>query len=100
MDSATTQLTQSQKRFAASIRLCEDRGFDMLCEQKYVCREYNRVRDVCATAGNIDECISIKMKSPDYEMCQGTSNATFDAPEFPTSTQFFSNRINQIFKKA
>ncbi len=91
-------LTPRQKEFANFIGLDQEKYLDIMCEQKDVCKKYNLVRDECATAGNIGECISIKMKSQDYEMCQGTSDATLDGPEFPTSTQCFVNHITKTFK--
>lgn len=94
----SVNLTPKQKGFSAFIGLDQSRYLDVMCEQKDVCKKYNRVRDECATAGNIDECINIKMKSQEYEMCQGTSDATLDGPEFPTSTQCFVNHISKVLK--
>ena len=45
-------------------KLADEEAVDTeICELKPICEEFGGVRQVCAVAGNIDQCVKIKMGS-------------------------------------
>ena len=55
-----------------------------ICEMKTVCESYGKSRNICATAGSINECIKIKMGNANYSkisVCSTDGSVRFPSAE-------------------
>jgi hypothetical protein len=90
----------AQQSIAKSIGVPFNQYIANACKQEKACQRYNDVRMECATAGNIKECIKIKMGNTDYSACEG-GNFFEDAPGtvdvLPTYNQCILNNISGLF---
>lgn len=73
----------AQTSLAKSLGLPFQKYIDNACEQESTCELYRKFRLECATAGNIKECIKIKMQGSDYSSC---GSGAFRADESPLPT--------------
>jgi hypothetical protein len=58
--------TQDAKKKADEMIEASDKRADYLCHLKLVCYKYGTTRQECATAGNFDRCIQVKMGDRDF----------------------------------
>lgn len=68
-------------------KLEDCKKINYICSQRFMCMEYYRARQDCATAGNINECISIKMGKDAFQsktFCNNNGDYDFDKPEIGT----------------
>lgn len=61
------QQAQQQALQQAAQRQIADERTKELCTIKAVCEKYGEVRQQCATAGNYQNCLQIKMGTEDYD---------------------------------
>jgi hypothetical protein len=62
-----TQAREAATARAESKRTAERERNRLLCKVKSTCAEYGEARQACATAGNFQNCIRVKMGDADYE---------------------------------
>jgi hypothetical protein len=61
-----------------NIALSDANSFmDGACHDKTVCEKYSEVLRGCASAGNIDRCISIRMESEDISRCNDDGSLSY-----------------------
>lgn len=82
----TSARIAAQAALVKSLGLPYEKYIDNACEQESTCELYRRFRLECATAGNIKECIKIKMQGSDYSSC-GSGAFRADASPLPTYHQ-------------
>jgi hypothetical protein len=61
----TPQQIEQQREFLEQqreLRAAQIRRFKDICSTKTLCSQFASTRQVCATAGNLDTCMSIKME--------------------------------------
>jgi len=62
--------TSEQKKFLAESGYAKPRAWlKALCREKSDCQQYADARQKCAAAGNIDQCVSIKMNGSVPGLC-------------------------------
>jgi hypothetical protein len=65
-----TETTAEQKKFIDDYHYSRPRAWlKSLCEEKTACEKYVDVRQQCATAGSISECVKIKMNGSVPNFC-------------------------------
>jgi len=79
--------TEEQQKFLAESNYQKPRAWlKALCKEKSDCEKYVDVRQKCATAGNIDECVRIKMNGEVPGLCSDNGHIV--------SNSLFAGRID------
>jgi hypothetical protein len=81
-------LSNDQINYAKQLKIDDaNKFYSLLCEEKQMCRDYSEYKYECATAGQIKQCIQIKMnKGKDYQLKEFASDyckddgSLYDAP--------------------
>jgi hypothetical protein len=69
---AVEQVVADARAEAKRKAALEQRKF--LCKVKSICAQYGEVRQGCATAGNFENCIRVKMGDENYEFVSSCTN--------------------------
>jgi hypothetical protein len=91
--------SKEQKVFFAENHMSATEISDFIrntCIEKKICSNYKNVLKSCATAGNIDRCVSIKMNNEDTSICSFDGSVNYvDEKNLPNDLSCFLNQFSQ-----
>lgn len=92
--------SERQKKIAAEYNMEGTNFIRYACKSKSACERYAESRLACAAAGNIDQCIYIKMQGEEYGSCDvdGRINGIADK-DTPSLFQCSASKLVQRLEK-
>jgi hypothetical protein len=91
--------TKEQRRFFVENHMSATEIKDFIrntCKEKKICSNYKNVLRSCATAGDIDRCVSIQMNNEDTSFCSFDGSVSYvDKKTMPNDLSCFLNQFSQ-----
>ena len=88
-----------QKNIATEYKIDSSEFLKFACHTKSTCKNYAESRLSCAEAGNINECIKIKMRGEEFSSCTDDGSISdLSGKLVPTSAQCIGNAVALLFK--
>jgi hypothetical protein len=72
-----------------------------LCRLRRICPDYADARQACATAGNLDRCLSIKLGDANFGLigaCTHDGHVLVPADKMPNVMECFAQRIDDMLQ--